>query len=59
MPQHGTAVDGTTYVISGGGDEWVATVTPPRGKATVLAEKTSHTRAYTAGVKHHAEAVTK
>ena len=45
VAQTGVAADGTTYKITGSGSEWVATVTAPGRKATVLAEKISHTRA--------------
>ncbi len=52
VAQHGTGADGTVYQITGAGDQWKATVTPPDGKPEVLGDGVGHTKAYTLCTAH-------
>lgn len=54
--QHGVTTN-AIYAITGEGKEWTATANTPDGKETVLADKVSHGRAYTARVRHSATLV--
>ncbi len=52
VAQHGESADGTVYQITGAGDQWKATVTPPDGKPEVLGDGVGHTKAYTLCTAH-------